>query len=55
MTAVIKPPPLRPAVAGGFSIDDLGLRFSLDGHDGAGGQRSSPLDSKLAASTNPNE
>ena len=34
MTAVIKPPPLRTAVPGGFSVDDFDIDYSVDPNSG---------------------
>ena len=34
MTAVIKPPPLRVAVEGGYSIDDFDIDYTVDPHSG---------------------
>ena len=34
MDAVIKPPPLRTAVEGGYSVDDFDIDYSIDPHSG---------------------
>ena len=34
MDAVIKPPPLRVAVQGGYSVDDFDIDYSIDPHSG---------------------